>query len=66
MRKSELIVIGAGGHSRSCIDTIEQEGKYKIAGLVGLGQEVGSSQFGYIGFFKNLVPHLEVPGEMSL
>ena len=47
MRKSELIVIGAGGHSRSCIDTIEQEGKYKIAGLVGLGQEVGSSQFGY-------------------
>ena len=26
----------------------------------------GSSQFGYIGFFKNLVPHLDVPGEMSL
>lgn len=47
MRKSELIVIGAGGHSRSCIDTIEQEAKYKIAGLVGLSQEVGSSQFGY-------------------
>ena len=47
MKKSELIVIGAGGHSRSCIDTIEQEGKYKIGGLVGLSQEVGSSQFGY-------------------
>jgi sugar O-acyltransferase (sialic acid O-acetyltransferase NeuD family) len=47
MRKSELIVIGAGGHSRSCIDTIEQEGKYKIGGLVGLSKEVGSSQFGY-------------------
>ncbi len=47
MKKSELIIIGAGGHSRSCIDTIEQEGKYKIGGLVGLSQEVGSSQFGY-------------------
>ena len=47
MKKSELIVIGAGGHSRSCIDTIEQEGKYKIGGLVGFSQEVGSSQFGY-------------------
>ena len=47
MKKFELILIGAGGHSRSCIDTIEQEGKYKIGGLVGLNQEVGSSQFGY-------------------
>ena len=43
----ELILIGAGGHSRSCIDAIEQEGKYKIGGLVGLSEEVGSSHFGY-------------------
>jgi sugar O-acyltransferase (sialic acid O-acetyltransferase NeuD family) len=42
-----LILIGAGGHARSCIETIEQEGSYKIAGLVGLAQEVGSEQFGY-------------------
>ena len=47
MKRSELIIIGAGGHARSCIDTIEQEGKYKIGGLVGLSQEVASSQFGY-------------------
>jgi sugar O-acyltransferase (sialic acid O-acetyltransferase NeuD family) len=47
MKRSKLIIIGAGGHARSCIDTIEQEGKYKIGGLVGLSQEVGSSQFGY-------------------
>lgn len=26
----------------------------------------GASQFGYIGFFKNLVPHLEIPGEIQL
>lgn len=47
MSKANLILIGAGGHARSCIDTIEQEGSYKIAGLVGLVQEVGSKQFGY-------------------
>jgi len=30
----ELLLIGGGGHCRSCIDVIESEGKYKIAGIV--------------------------------
>ena len=47
MDKIDLILVGAGGHSRSCIDVIEQEGKYRIAGLVGLQDEVGSKIFGY-------------------
>lgn len=47
MTKSDLILIGAGGHSRSCIDVIELEGKYRIAGLVGVQDEVGSRIFGY-------------------
>ena len=47
MIQSNLILVGAGGHSRACIDTIEQHGKYGIGGLVGLTQEVGSTQFGY-------------------
>lgn len=47
MTKSDLILIGAGGHSRSCIDVIEQEGKYTIVGLVGAQDEVGSRIFGY-------------------
>jgi sugar O-acyltransferase (sialic acid O-acetyltransferase NeuD family) len=29
-----LILIGGGGHCRSCIDVIEAEGKYQIAGIV--------------------------------
>ena len=29
-----LLLIGGGGHCRSCIDVIEAEGKYKIAGIV--------------------------------
>jgi len=29
-----ILLIGGGGHCRSCIDVIEIEGKYKIAGIV--------------------------------
>ena len=34
MIKKEIILIGAGGHCRSCIDVIESDGKFKIAGIV--------------------------------
>ena len=30
----EIILVGAGGHARTCIEVIEQGGQYKIAGLV--------------------------------
>ena len=46
MRK-KLILIGAGGHARSCIDVIEQEGKFKITGIVGLESELGLQVNGY-------------------
>jgi sugar O-acyltransferase (sialic acid O-acetyltransferase NeuD family) len=29
-----ILLIGGGGHCRSCIDVIEAEGKYRIAGIV--------------------------------
>lgn len=32
--KPKLILIGGGGHCAACIDVIEQEGKYDIAGIV--------------------------------
>ena len=47
MSKPSLILIGAGGHTRACIDVVEEEGIYKIAGLIGLVDEVGSKHFGY-------------------
>lgn len=47
MSKPEIILIGAGGHSNSCIDVIESEDKYKIAGLIGLDEELGKRQLGY-------------------
>ena len=31
---SDLLLIGGGGHCRSCIDVIEAEGKYQIRGIV--------------------------------
>ena len=47
MTKPNLLIVGAGGHALSCIDVIEQENKFKIAGLVGLEKEVGTTVKGY-------------------
>ena len=30
----ELIIVGAGGHAKACIDVIEKQSKYKIIGLI--------------------------------
>lgn len=42
-----ILVIGAGGHARACIDVIETHGGYGIAGLIGLPEEVGTHVLGY-------------------
>jgi len=47
MTRNNLILIGAGGHARSCIDVVEQEGNFKIIGLVGIESELGSKVNGY-------------------
>jgi sugar O-acyltransferase (sialic acid O-acetyltransferase NeuD family) len=45
--KPELILIGGGGHCKSCIDVIEQENKYKIKGVVDKIENVGNSVLDY-------------------
>jgi sugar O-acyltransferase (sialic acid O-acetyltransferase NeuD family) len=45
--KQKLVLVGAGGHARSCIDVIEQQGRYRIIGLVGSINEVGCQVLGY-------------------
>ena len=30
----KLILIGAGGHCKSCIDVIENQNKFKVEGLI--------------------------------
>lgn len=47
MSRPELVVIGAGGHARACIDVIEQQGEFEVAGLTGLSDELGSEHLGY-------------------
>lgn len=47
MSKPYIVMIGAGGHARACIDVIEQQGHYLIAGLVGMPAEVRTQRFGY-------------------
>ena len=45
--KKELILIGGGGHCKSCIDVIESEDKYQIAGIIDIKSKVGSNILGY-------------------
>ena len=47
MTKPGLLLIGAGGHTKACIDVIEQEDKFRIIGLVGSPNEVGTHVLGY-------------------
>ena len=47
MSKPNIILIGAGGHAHSCIDVIEQQGQYQIAGLVGIPEEMHDKHLGY-------------------
>jgi sugar O-acyltransferase (sialic acid O-acetyltransferase NeuD family) len=42
-----ILLVGAGGHARACIDVIEQEGRFVITGLVGLPEECGKEILGY-------------------
>ena len=41
MTNRPILLVGAGGHARSCIDVIQSVGEYDIVGLVGLPNEVG-------------------------
>jgi sugar O-acyltransferase (sialic acid O-acetyltransferase NeuD family) len=45
--KKDIILIGGGGHCRSCIDVIEAENKFAIKGIVDLAEQVGKSIIGY-------------------
>ena len=44
---NKILLIGAGGHARSCIDVIERGGQYTIVGLIGKKNELGATVFGY-------------------
>lgn len=43
----KLILLGGGGHCKSCIDVIEQEGKYEIIGILDKEELVGQKILDY-------------------
>lgn len=43
----KLILLGGGGHCKSCIDVIEQEGNYEITGILDKKELVGKKLLGY-------------------
>lgn len=45
--KEDIVLIGGGGHCRACIDVIELEGKYKVAGIVDFKEKKGTGVLGY-------------------
>ncbi|MCK4664750.1 MAG: NeuD/PglB/VioB family sugar acetyltransferase [Bacteroidales bacterium] len=47
MNKEKIILVGGGGHCKSCIDVIEKEGRFEIEGIVDLPEKVGSSILEY-------------------
>lgn len=47
MKKPDILLLGAGGHARCCIEVIEMSGVFNILGLVGEIAELGQKELGY-------------------
>ena len=45
--KDKILLVGGGGHCKSVIDVIEQEGKYEIAGIIDKEELIGQEVLGY-------------------
>ena len=42
-----ILLIGAGGHARSCMDVIETVGQFEIVGLIEKGESISNESLGY-------------------
>ena len=47
MTAKEIVLIGAGGHAKSCIEVIESTGEYSIAQVVGQETDLGLHILGH-------------------
>lgn len=45
--KSQILLIGGGGHCKSVIDVIEMEGTYSIVGIIDQKEFIGQKVLGY-------------------
>jgi sugar O-acyltransferase (sialic acid O-acetyltransferase NeuD family) len=46
-QRGSIILVGGGGHCRSCIDVIEQDGRYNIAGIIDIPEKLGEKVLSY-------------------
>jgi sugar O-acyltransferase (sialic acid O-acetyltransferase NeuD family) len=46
MTKSDLVLIGGGGHARACLDVIRAEGRFRVVGFVDKPALVGTTVLG--------------------
>lgn len=45
--KKKIILVGGGGHCKSCIDVIESENKFEIVGIIDIKEKKGQQILGY-------------------
>ncbi|MBS1238346.1 MAG: acetyl transferase [Deltaproteobacteria bacterium] len=45
--KRKIILIGGGGHCKSCIDVIEGDNRFTIAGIIDIPEKVGQTVLDY-------------------
>ena len=45
--KLKLIIIGAGGHGKACIDVVESTQQYTIEGIIDIPEKLGINVLGY-------------------
>ncbi len=61
--KEKIILIGGGGHCRSCIDVLEREGRFTIAGIVDVPEKKEHNTLGYpvIGTDADFAKLIKIP-----
>lgn len=47
MNTNDLLLLGAGGHAIACIEVIEEEGVWRVGGLLASPAEIGHEILGY-------------------
>ena len=48
MSSKKIVLSGAGGHAKACLEIIESAGVFSIGQIVGQAQEIGTSVMGHV------------------
>ena len=66
--KKNIVLIGGGGHCKSCIDVIELTENYNIKGIIDVESKVGTKVLGYpiIGTDEDVFNFIEIIDEFII